>query len=102
VAVMGLQRVGSHLMGMVHMKVRPIEGQIEVKISIQNLDFQPELVHQTILEVVVVACQQIKFQTRQSEILTLSHGLIMQKIVIRILKNLNRRITYQFRLILST
>jgi hypothetical protein len=89
-------------MGMVHIKVRPIEGQIEVKISTQNLDLQPELVHQAILEVVVVACQQIKFQTRQSGILTLSHGLMMQEIVVRILKNLNRRINCQFQLISST
>jgi hypothetical protein len=42
-----------------------IEGQIEVKISTQSLDFKPELVHQAILEVVVVACKQIKFQTCQ-------------------------------------
>jgi hypothetical protein len=88
-------------MGMIHMKVRPIEGQIEVKISTQNLDFQPELVHQAILEV-VVAYQQIKFQTRQSGILTLRHGLMMQEIVVRILKNLNRRINCQFQLISST
>ena len=83
-------------MDMVYIKVQVTERQVEVKISIQNLDLQPELVHQAILGVVVIACLQINFQTHSIRILTLNHALMRQERVVKILKDLNRQITCQF------